>query len=212
MHTRLGWTPITALALALAAATASPAAAQFTIGIKGGANFTDLADVESTYRTSSETKFAGGLYAAIGFGGSWSIQPELLYSQHGATVSDAVDSALLTEHYVEIPLLLNIRLLQGIVEPQIYLGPSISFPLACELTEDGETEDCGDVVDDFESSSALWAGIAGVALDFDLGPLVLGVDGRYNYGFSEIHEVSDIAESKWRYFSLMAEIGIALGR
>ena len=98
------------------------------------------------------------------------------------------------------------------MEPQVFFGPSLSFEGACELTEDGETEDCVDVFDDFESTSALWAGIVGVALDFDLGPLVLGVDGRYNYGFTEIHEVSDIAESKWRYFSLMAQIAIALGR
>jgi hypothetical protein len=201
----------------LTAALIAPADvdAQITIGLKGGANFSDLSNVADQWETASETSFVGGAYALIGFGGKFGIQPELLYSQRASTLTDPVEGAAkFATDYIEVPLLLNYRLLTGLIEPQIYAGGSVSFETQCQITPEGETQgDCSDLIEQAETSSTLWAGIVGAAVDLDLGIFEFGVDARYNYGFTNlVPDEPSVAEAKWRYWSIMGQVGIAIGR
>ena len=188
--------------------------AQITIGLKGGANFSDLSNVADDWETASETSFVGGAYALIGFGGKFGIQPELLYSQRSSSLSFSGESGKLTTTYFEVPLLLNYRLLTGLIEPQIYAGGSASFETECKIDpSDSTPEDGCDVIADWETKSTLWACNVGAAVDLDLGIIEFGVDARYNYGYTDIvPSGTDSPEGRWRYWSIMGQVGIAIGR
>jgi hypothetical protein len=50
-------------------------------------------------------------------------------------------------------------------------------------------------------------------VDLDLGIFEFGVDARYNYGFTNlVPDEPDVDEIKWRYWSIMGQVGIAIGR
>jgi hypothetical protein len=189
--------------------------AQITLGLKGGANFSDLSNVADDWQSARETSFVGGAYALIGFGGKFGIQPELLYSQRAATLTDpGSEASKFATDYIEIPLLLNYRLLTGLIEPQLYAGGSVSFETQCTITLEGLPEEtCDELIDEDATSSTLWAGIVGAAVDLDLGIFEFGVDARYNYGFTNlVPDEPDVDEIKWRYWSIMGQVGIAIGR
>jgi hypothetical protein len=116
--------------------------AQLTLGLKGGVNFSDLADLESELSKSSKNDFVGGIYLNIG--DRWSFQPELLYSSRGVDLGEGGTSlGSFKQQFVEIPALVHFRLLQGVLEPALYAGVSASFETACEIEEVGEeSEDC----------------------------------------------------------------------
>jgi hypothetical protein len=188
--------------------------AQISLGAKIGANFGDV-DGVTDLEVSKESDIVGGIYAQFGFGGRWGLQPELLYSARSAGLTSAEDdmSATIQQAFIEIPLLLNVRLMDGVFEPQLYAGPSYSMESSCEFDDvTGGTVKCSE--NDLDTNSSLWAGVAGIALDVDVGPLVLGLDGRYNYGFTDIDSETESGEDKatWRYFSLMLQGAIAIGR
>ena len=182
--------------------------AQLTLGLKGGVNFTDLADLESELSSSSKNDFVGGVYLNIG--DRWSFQPELLYSRRGVDLQEGGTTlGAFKQQFVEVPVLVHFRLLRGLLEPALYAGASVAFETDCQIEEVGGESDTCETLLGADTSSPLWAGIAGVSADLDVTVLVLGLDARYNYGFSTVADESD---AKWRYFSLMAQVAIALGR
>jgi len=188
--------------------------AQFTLGAKIGANFGNV-DGVTDLEVSSESDVVGGLYAQFGFGGRWGLQPELLYSARSVGLSTAGgdESATIKQSFIEIPLLLSVRLMDGVLEPQLYAGPSYSLETSCDFDDvQGGSVKCDE--NDLNTNSSLWAGVAGIALDLDVGPVILGLDGRYNYGFTGIDSETDSDDDKstWRYFSLMLQGAIAIGR
>ncbi len=206
-----------AIALFLAAfAAPTQAHGQITIGLKGGANFSDLSNVADDIETARETSFVGGAYALFGFGGKFGIQPELLYSARASTLRDGAESSKFSTNYIEVPLLLNYRILTGLIEPQLYAGGSASFETKCELsgvTGSVGTATCDEVIADDAVTSTLWAGIVGAAVDLDLGIFEFGIDARYNYGFTNLlPDEPDVDDAKWRYWSIMGQVGIAIGR
>ena len=215
MKTRFVVGAIAVLTAALIAPT--DVDAQITLGLKGGANFSDLSNVADEWETASETGFVGGAYALVGFGGKFGIQPEILYSERASTLSDPVDGAAkFSTTYIEVPLLLNYRLLTGLIEPQVYAGGSASFETECKVagveTTIGDGT-CDELIGEDAVSSTLWAGIVGAAVDLDLGIFEFGVDARYNYGFTNlVPDEQGLEETKWRYWSIMGQVGIAIGR
>lgn len=194
---------------ALALLPGNGEAQSIMLGVKGGANFSDIADLSSDIGTSGNTDLVAGLYAQLGWG-KWALQPEVLFSARSVGLSGDTEGAeSLSLTYLEIPVLVDYRLMTGIFEPSVFTGVSASFQTSCELDAEDDVYDCEEW--DLPTESALWAWVVGAAIDFDLGPLILGVDGRYNYGFTEIASEEDDG-GKWRYFSLMAQLGIAIGR
>lgn len=197
------------------AAFAAPVAVdgQITIGLKGGANFADLSEVQSGVDKSSETKFVGGVFAQFGFSGGWAIQPEVLYSQRASTLTDGGEAAEFGQKFIEIPVLLNYRIGTGIVEPQVFAGVSASFETSCDVSVEGiGSGTCDEVIEESATNSTLWAGIVGAALDFDIGMVGLGVEARYNYGFTKLlPDEPGFEDTRWQYFSVMARVGIGLG-
>jgi len=98
------------------------------LGIKGGANFTNMTSdilIEKEYKIG----FHIGVLSEIPFGDKFSLQPEILYSTYGSKGKEIMlgGSPIKTEYkldYIQIPILAKIYLYKGI---SLEIGPSFNF-------------------------------------------------------------------------------------
>ncbi len=200
------WTPLAGLAL-VAALVPLPAASQVTLGARLGWNLSELSNVEDV-EVNRESATVAGIF--LNMGGAVSIQPELLISKRAVGLVDVVNSSIETpfrQDFVEVPLLVVFRPAGLPVQPSFYGGASLSFETDCE-TEFDAFPDCEGFLG-AETESNLWAAVVGGALHLNLGPVVVGVDARYNHGLTDI---SPIGDARWTYWTVGIEAGIGLGR
>jgi hypothetical protein len=125
------------------AALPQPAAANVQFGIKAGGNMAKPtgADAQDPLATlKSKVGFMGGIFLAFNFGKVVTIQWEALYTMKGATYVALDDSYTdkLYSDYIEIPLLLKIRIPLPIIQPFVFAGPTVGFKLNEKLTSNGE--------------------------------------------------------------------------
>ena len=111
-----------------------PAAADVQFGIKVGANMAKPtgADAQDPLATlKSKVGFTGGIFLAFNFGRVVTIQSEVLYTMKGATY-EALDDTYtdkLYADYIEIPLLLKLRIPTPVIQPFVFAGPTVGFKL-----------------------------------------------------------------------------------
>ena len=141
------------------------------LGIKVGANFATLTDDVET-----RTGLNFGAFATIKFNDKIALQGDLLYSQQGA---ELLDIGKVDLDYINVPIVLKYYLVKKL---NIQVGPQFGF-----LVND----------DDLNSESMDIAGVVGIGLDLPLG---FRIDGRYNFGLTEIFP--DISGLKNNVFSL----------
>lgn len=196
------------LAAAVLAAAPAPAVGQITVGARLGWNLSDLRDLDDI-DVNRESATAGGIYLNVG--DAVSFQPELLFSKREVSLIDVGGGTDLSvpfrQNFIEVPLLVVFRPVDAPIQPSVYGGASVSFETDCE-TSYGDVPDC-DGFFGAETDSRLWAGVVGAGLHLDLGPLVLGVDARYNHGLTEL---APATEAKWSYWTVGIEAGIGVGR
>jgi hypothetical protein len=169
------------------------ATASVRFGIKGGANianvngdFTDgLSDWKST------VGFCGGIFLELNFGRVLTIQPEVLYTMKGADTGDGK----LKFDYLEIPILLKLRIPMGSVHPFIFAGPAFGFNLKALIE--------GYKIDDMPSSD--YSAVLGGGLQ--LGRSV-HIDVRYTMGLQKL-EIPDLETIDLKNGVLSATIGLA---
>src|ERR1041384_8316016 len=118
MKTKLFGTWILSLAF-----SAFPLSALATgLGLEAGMNFSNLSGGDAGGFIDSRVGFVGGGFLNLTLTPALALQPEVLYSQkggaHGTTIYEA--------DYLEIPILLEISLGTGEVNPGILLGPTFS--------------------------------------------------------------------------------------
>jgi hypothetical protein len=136
----------TIFAIALCAgllALPQPARAGVQFGLKAGGNMArptgiDAHDPMATLK--NKVGFNGGLFLAFDFGKVVAIQWEVLYTMKGATYVALDDSYTdkLYADYIEVPLLLKLRIPLPVVQPFVFAGPSVGFKLKEKLEENGE--------------------------------------------------------------------------
>ncbi|MDR6300303.1 porin family protein [Mesonia maritima] len=155
-------------------------AQEVDFGIKAGANFATLSDVDNADR---KTGFQGGIFAGVKFNDSWGIQADLLYSQQGSEF----DADKVNLDYINIPVVLKYYLIGGL---NLQAGPQFGFMVNDDFPEANEI---GDQIEtnDFDISGAF-----GVGLDLAFG---LRLDARYNLGFTD---VSDNTKGKNAFYSV----------
>jgi len=162
-----------------------------SFGIKAGVNFSSIAgdDVdELDGRTSIHT---GGV-VNIGFSELFALQPEVLFSTQGATMSmEGVDGTARLD-YINIPVLVDITVAEGF---SLQGGPQVGFNITSEVEVDGETVDLEDVE----------------TIDFGLGigaqyrlPIGLFFQARYVIGLSNINSETDDVKNQNSVFSISA--------
>ncbi|HEX8386436.1 MAG TPA: porin family protein [Rubricoccaceae bacterium] len=167
------------LLLAAAALTAVPtASAQTTFGLRAGLN---VADVTGDEIPGSEPRlgFTGGLFADIAVTPSFSIVPEVSYTQKGVSNEDDADNGHRVD-YVEIPVLVKYTV--PVTETGLMFGAYAGPALAFKINEEVDT-DVVDVDTDFFRQTDI-----GAAFGVTVGAGPFAVDGRYTLGLQRATE------------------------
>jgi hypothetical protein len=169
------------------------AAAGLKFGIKGGANianvngnFTDtIADWKST------VGFCGGIFLELNFGRVLTIQPEVLYTMKGADAG----TGKLKFDYLEIPILLKLRIPTGSLHPFVFAGPAFGFNLKAVL----------DGVEVNDMPTADYSAVLGGGLQLGRS---IHLDVRYTMGLQKL-EIPDLETIDLKNGVLSATIGLA---
>ena len=182
------------LALALFA-FADDAAAQrpMRVGIIGGYNMASFWGDDAEDVDSRGGFDVGGLIQ-IPMGEMITIQPEVHYSQRGATFGDGDFETELALDYIHVPVLLKagLPLAEG-MDFDFLVGPSFGFLMSCTSSvDDGDDEDCpDDTVKGFD-----YGVIAGGSVAWAAGPGDILVDVRYDLGLTAIGDDEDAPDVK----------------
>lgn len=159
------------LVFVLSSVGATYAQVQVALGLKAGANISKFDDEAADNLTSFHAG-AFGLFKFTKIG----IQPEVLFSQQGATFKDAGEEFDVKTSYMTIPVMLKVYLIGGL---NLQAGPQFGFLTKAEF--DGD-----DIKDSLKGSDIS----ANVGLGWDL-PFGLTLDARYNIGLSDISDGDD---------------------
>ena len=170
------------------------------IGVKGGVNFANLTG-DDIGDTKTRTSFNAGFVAEIPFSERFSIQPEVLYSGQGFDIKQSEQNNFLDNDqnveyqldYIQVPLLAKIYLVKGL---NVQAGPQIGFKINEEIDAQ-PNDDAGDIdLEDISETEDIDISLAaGVEYKFDSG---FFIQGRYNYGFTELIKDYDIHNSVYQ--------------
>lgn len=174
--------------------------AQFSIGLKAGANITKV-DGKS-FSDEFQYGYHAGAYLSIPVGGRFSIQPELLYNQiktrTGTEFRDIYQPAFdgntdVTLNYISIPVLLNYKLASIF---SLQAGPQFGIlrDRNKNLLENGrEAFDKGDL-----------SMLGGAQIS--LGKIKL--QGRYFVGLNNINDIDN--QDQWKNQGFQLSLGLGL--
>ena len=111
-----------------------PARADIQFGIKAGGNMAKPtgADAQDPLATlKNKVGFMGGIFLALNFGRVVTLQWEVLYTMKGAdyvALDDSFTDKLYAD-YIEVPLLLKLKIPMPIIQPFVFAGPTVGFKL-----------------------------------------------------------------------------------
>jgi hypothetical protein len=163
-----------------------PAAAGAQFGLKFGANTAQItgADAEDLAGTlSSKVGFTAGIFLAFNLGKVVTIQWEALYTMKGSSFEftdlDDTYTGKLYGNYIEIPLLLKIKIPLPVLQPFVFAGPSVGFLLS------EKTEIAGEEIpmDEKLLTNNDYGAIFGAG--FNLGRSFM-IDVRYSLGLQKV--------------------------
>ena len=180
-------------AVAAALALPRPAEAGIRFGLKGGANIANINGdfAESLSEWKSTVGFCGGIFLELNIGRIVTIQPEVLYTVKGA---DAGGGKLKFD-YIEIPVLLKIRIPMGSVHPFVFAGPAFGWNLKAAIE--------GYEIDDMPTSD--YSAVMGGGLQLGRS---IHIDARYTMGLQKL-EIPDLETIDLKNGVLSATIGLA---
>ena len=139
-------------------------------GIKAGVNFANITDASGL---DNRTGFVAGIFLGGKFNDNLGIQADLLYSQQGAKFN-AGDFNL---DYVNVPIVLKYFVAQGL---NIQLGPQFGVI----INDDAQTV-IGETINDIATNNFDISGVVGLGYDLPMG---IRLDGRYNFGLTDVPE------------------------
>jgi len=157
------------LIFAILGGIATTSAQEFDLGVKVGANFATISDVDDL---DNKTGLRAGLFLGLKYD-KIGIQPEILYSEQGGK-NDFGDYEL---NYVNIPVMFKFYIIGDIVNFQI--GPQFGFVIEDSFpTMEGVDSQVN--TNDFDFSGA-----AGIGVELPLG---VRVEARYNFGLTDVSD------------------------
>ena len=160
----------------------------------------DLKDFEATVK--SKVGFVGGVFVAFNLGKMLTIEPEILYTMKGGTVEGEYGEKISAD-YLEIPLLIKVKLPLPGIKPVVFVGPAVGFKLKEKYELNGEEIPLEEKILKNNDYGAIFG--AGV----DIGRHFM-IDVRYSLGLQKIitaiedDTLPDIKNGVWS-----ATIGIA---
>ena len=167
------------------------------IGPVVGLNIFSFTGSDATGTKSLSTITLGG---AVSFQLSPSVffEPQLLYSTKGASADLGGITAKFNIHYVDLPLLLGVRIpTQSGIRPYIVVGPVAGYQVKCDISAtSGGTTSSGNCKDNGIDVKNFNFGVTGGAgLEFLAGPMTLQAGARYELGLSEPLTGSNVKNS-----------------
>jgi hypothetical protein len=190
------------------AALPQPASADIRFGIKAGGNMArpmgaDARDPLATLQ--SRVGFMGGVFLAVDLSRIFSIQSEVLYTMKGATyvaLDDTYTDKLYAD-YVEVPMLLMLRIPVPVIHPFVFGGPTVGFKLQEKLISNGEEVPLTEAFFKNNDYGAIFG--AGLSLGRNLM-----LDVRYSLGMQKVLAVfAGEQEPDYKNGVWSATIGIA---
>ena len=157
--------------------------AEVAIGVKGGLNFANvnITSVQATY--DNRTGYHFGAYAMFKFT-KRAIQPEIVFSQQGHTVTFNSQNFSNNYSYVNVPVMLKLYLVAGLnLQAGVQFGFLSSAQGAVYNTVTSGTTASQDVKNLLNSTDFS----VPVGIGFDL-PFGLNLTARYNIGMSDINK------------------------
>jgi len=177
---------------ALLMALPQTSAAGIKFGLKGGASVANVnGDWTEALSDMSSIGFCGGIFLELNFGKILTIQPEVLYTMKGADTGDGK----LKLDYIEIPILLKVRIPLGSVHPFVFAGPAFGYNLKA-LVEGVEIGDMPAT----DYSAVIGAGL-------QLGRSI-HIDGRYTKSLQKL-AIPDLDTIDLKNGVLSATLGLA---
>ena len=153
-------------------------------GIKAGVNFANIAgdDVDDL---NSLTGFVGGGFVDIPMSPTFSIQPEVFYSQKGAKYEEMGTDVSIKLDYVDIPVLLKFTMAGESARPFFLFGPSVGFSVSSKLSVNDESFDLDGV------ASTDFGLVFGIGVNFQK----FLIEGRYALGLSNVNDDEAVSGS-----------------
>lgn len=139
-------------------------------GIKAGVNFSNITDA-SNIDLDSRTGIVVGAFVGGKFSDRFGIQADLLYSQQGAEF----DAGEFNLDYVNVPIVAKVYIAKGF---HAQAGPQFGVV----VNDDTQTV-VGEVINDIAVNDFDVSGVVGLGYDVPLG---LRLEGRYNFGLSDV--------------------------
>lgn len=179
-----------ALALAVSAGPGS-AAAQMTIGAKGGVNLAtaSVSVAGSDLTPGTRTAFHGAAVIGMQVGTGFAVEGQVRFAGKGfdpGETGSGVETGLSMD-YVEFPILATFTFPRdpSLLAARVFAGPSVGLRASCNLDaladQTGFTDCDGDLSKTFDFSAVFGAGIK---VGRGLGGFVLDVS--YDWGFLDI--------------------------
>lgn len=159
-------------------------AAQFSFGIKGGANVASIAFSNSDYDTKPTIGFHLGAFGVYELAENMAIRPELYFSTEGNNWTfRSGEEGRIRSNLIRIPVLFQYRVTEKLV---LEAGPQYNLLLSIRQSiNEGEFED----IQEFYKPGVL--GYA-IGASYDLATLLQGLSAgiRYNGDFSSMNDIS----------------------
>jgi len=186
------WTIFLIGAVVALLALPQSASAGVRFGLKGGAN---IANVNGNWDETlgdwkSSVGFCGGIFIELNFGKVLTIQPEVLYTMKGADTGDGK----LKFDYIEIPVLLKLRIPTGSIHPFIFAGPAFGFSLKALING----------VEISDMPAADYSAVIGGGLQLGRS---IHIDARYTMGLQKL-AIPDIDTIDLKNGVLSATLGL----
>lgn len=177
---------VTASSLAFAQQTPSSSSNPVTFGVKGGMNVSSLSKDEGLDDQKSKIGFNAGVFANIPIAESFSIQPEVLYSQYGEKseykIGNTNYSASTKLDYITVPVMFQYNLI-----PNLYVeaGPEFGFMVSAKNKFKNESTGNSTESENYKDNLSTFNFGIGLGAGYYFTPN-FGVTARYVAGVTDI--------------------------
>ena len=175
---------VTAGSLAFAQTTSS--SNPITFGVKGGMNVSSLSKTEGLDDQKSKIGFNAGAFANIPIASSFSIQPEVLYSQYGEKSDYRVGNTKFSNStkldYITVPVMFQYNAL-----PNLYLeaGPEFGFMVSAKNKFKNESTGQSSTTDNYKDNLSTFNLGIGIGAGYYFTQN-LGITARYIAGVTDV--------------------------
>ncbi len=177
---------------ALALLTATAASAQFTYGVKAGANLSTISSIDAAKMKPSLYAGAFGEYQVSDYFG---LAAELVYSRQGYGLDLAGNKANMRVNYINLPVLAKLYVLEGL---SVDVGPQVGYVIGAKAWNKNGTEDMKDNYNSIDVG-------AGMGLTYNITGNIL-VQARYNIGFTDVAKDND-SDTKFKNGVIQVGVG-----